>query len=151
MSIVDEMVFKRFTILYGDPKTSDVESFFAEYETALKGYSEHILTEAVNRVIKANEFRSWPMPGEICKAASEIGAAISRYARQTYVAPAEPALPLPDPESIDRVKALVAQFAAKRAPEETIGIWQPDVTRPAMEEMQINSPNRFHRKGEIRS
>lgn len=148
MSIVDDLVLKRLTRLYGDPKTSDIEGFLAEYETALKGYGEPVLRQAVDRVVQANEYRSWPMPGEICKACHDVGLEAVKYEKRTYRAP-EPEYPAPDPESAARVKALAQKFAAEHNLHEASQIkrWRPDVSRDAMEALQASSKNPIHRKG----
>lgn len=148
MSLVSDVVLKRFTVLYGEPKTSDFEAFIAEYETALKGYHEPILRQAVDRVVQANEYRSWPMPGEICKACHDIGLGRLKAERRTVRAP-EPDYPAPSPDSAARVRALAQKFAAEHSLAEASQIkrWRPDVSRDAMEDLQRNSKNAVHRKG----
>lgn len=69
MSDVQDLVLARFLTLYGEPKTDNLEAFIAEYERALKGTARDILHLAADRVIKLQEFRSWPTPGECVKAA----------------------------------------------------------------------------------
>lgn len=68
MSDVQDLMLSRFLTLYGEPKTDSLDAFFDEYERALKGTARDILELAADRVIKAQEFRSWPTPGECVKA-----------------------------------------------------------------------------------
>lgn len=68
MSAIQELVLARFLTLYGEPKTDNLESFIAEYEAALAGMGREVLISGANRVIRAQEFRSWPTPGECVKA-----------------------------------------------------------------------------------
>lgn len=68
MTDVQDLVLARFLTLYGEPKTDNLEAFVSEYEHALAGMSREVLQGGANRVIKAQEFRSWPTPGECVKA-----------------------------------------------------------------------------------
>lgn len=148
MSFVGDHVIKRFWTLYGEPKTQDPDGFLAEYETALRGFTEPILRQAVDRVVKANEYRSWPMPGEVCKACADIGVEVGAKAKREYREPQIPMPPAPSPEAVARVKALAAEFARKHRMNELSDRKPlPDVSREAMDALQSASLNRFHRGG----
>lgn len=110
MSLVTDLVLARFITLYGDPKTDSIENYVAEYEKALGSYSGKVLTMAADLVIKKQEFRSWPTPGECVTAAI--------YAQMIVVdpkpAPSQSELdkqaqswPAPTDESKARVRSLV--------------------------------------------
>lgn len=71
---VAEIMLRRFGVLYGEPKTSDVEAFIAEYERALAGTSREFLEAATDRIVRSQDRRAWPTPGECVKAVSFVAA-----------------------------------------------------------------------------
>lgn len=73
---------EKFLLLYGEPKTTDVGAFFAEYQRALKGYTAQALEAGANKLIDAHTFKSWPTIAECRKA---IESAMPR-AQQYHVA-----------------------------------------------------------------
>lgn len=66
-------VVARFVTVYGEPKSDNAEALYSEYIRALKGFSQEILEAAVDEVIKGHTFPTWPVPGEVYKAASAEG------------------------------------------------------------------------------
>ena len=113
MSDIQDIVLSRFLTLYGEPKTDNLEAFIAEYENALRGMAKDVLKLGADRVIKAQEFRSWPTPGECVKAcnaeAERLAIERERFAPKNLDrAP----WPTPSEESKKRVREMVE--AAKR-------------------------------------
>ena len=110
MSDVQELMLSRFLTLYGEPKTDNLEAFFDEYERALKGTAREILQLAADRVIRAQEFRSWPTPGECvkaCQAEAERKAIERERFKPADLERADRSWPAPSEESKARVRALV--------------------------------------------
>lgn len=114
MSDVQDLMLARFLTLYGEPKTDNIEAFFDEYERALRGMAREIISAAADRVIKVQDGRWWPTPGECVKAcnveAERIAIDRERFEpknmdRASWDAPTE--------ESKARCRALVADL--KRA------------------------------------
>jgi len=115
MSTVQELILARFLTLYGEPKTDNIEAFFDEYERALRGIAKDVLSLGADRVIRAQEFRSWPTPGECVKAchveAERMAIERERFAPKNLEA-ADRSWPAPSEDSKRRVRELVE--AAKR-------------------------------------
>lgn len=116
MTDVQDLVLARFLTLYGEPKTDNLEAFIAEYESALAGMSREVLTGGANRVIRAQEFRSWPTPGECVKACHQEAEHLA--VQQQRFAPAniektDKAWTPPTEEQKARARQLVAE--AKKA------------------------------------
>jgi hypothetical protein len=113
MSAVQDLMLGRFLTLYGEPKTDNLEAFFDEYERALKGTAREILQLAADRVIKAQEFRSWPTPGECLKAvqaeAERKAIELERFKPANLDREAN-CWPAPTEESKARVRELVANM-----------------------------------------
>lgn len=113
MSDVQDLMFTRFLTLYGEPKTDNLEAFFEEYERVLKGTAKDILQLAADRVIKEQQFRSWPTPGECVKA---VNAEAERKAieRERFspkqLDEQERHWPKPTAESKARVRAILEEF-----------------------------------------
>lgn len=70
MGDVDAML-QRFALLYGAPKTDDQAAYFAEYRRALSTYSDAILQQAADAVIRGRRARAWPTIGDCVKACDE--------------------------------------------------------------------------------
>jgi hypothetical protein len=113
MSDVQDLMLARFLTLYGEPKTDNLEAFFDEYERALKGTAREILQLAADRVIKDQEFRSWPTPGE-CVKAVHVEAERKAIERERFAKPdldkADRTWPAPTEESKARVRELIANM-----------------------------------------
>jgi SLT domain-containing protein len=116
MTDVSELMLKRFAVLYGEPKTNDLSAFVAEYEHALAGMSREVLTGGANRVIKAQEYRTWPTPGECVKAchaeAEHLAVQRERFAPKNIERTDKTWTP-PTEEQKERARELVAR--AKQA------------------------------------
>lgn len=113
MSDVQDLMFARFLTLYGEPKTDNLEAFFEEYERVLKGTAKDILQLAADRVIKEQQFRTWPTPGECVKAvqAEAERKAIERERHTPVNLDKEAAnWPAPTDESKARCRQLVAEL-----------------------------------------
>ena len=113
MSDIQDLMLARFLTLYGEPKTDNLEAYFDEYERALKGTAKEILSAAADRVIKAQEFRSWPTPGEClkaCHAEAERKAIERERFEPKSIERADRKWPAPTEESKARVRALVENF-----------------------------------------
>lgn len=144
MSAADELI-DRLNSTFGEPKTPDPERFLIEFAKAMKGWDPLVLERAGDEVIK--ECVYWPKPAEVIERARRIAGEMYR------ARPAEherDTLPEPTPEQKARVQVLVdsakrvltANAAAKADPAPL-----PDVSRPAFEKMQRESPNTgLHRK-----
>lgn len=128
MSDVVGLMLRRFTVLYGEPKTPNREAYIAEYVAALKGYSEAALTEAATAVIQARTIPVWPSVGECVKAARAAADSIeSRKPRRRD--DADVYVPLPADERA-RVSAKLAPMIAKLRGMSGAGMPEPPVVRP---------------------
>ena len=115
MSDVQELMLSRFLTLYGEPKTDSLDGFFDEYERALRGFHREILQAAADMVIRAQEYRSWPTPGECVKAchvAAEKAATAKRYQSPADLNRQERNWPAPTPESKRRVREMIDKLKA---------------------------------------
>lgn len=112
--MVDEVVIRRFRVLYGAPDTVDPKAFADEYRRAFEAADQSVLAEAVNRAIDAHPFSSkiWPSIGELRRLVDVV--ALERMnAKRRYDPPAEAGHRVPTLEERARVGALVAGLAAK--------------------------------------
>jgi hypothetical protein len=78
MSSVTDRMLSRFAVVYGEPRTGDLEAFFAEYEKAMRGTRIDILEAATDEILKSHEKRSWPTIGECRKAIEAVAGEIER-------------------------------------------------------------------------
>jgi hypothetical protein len=110
VSDVSEIMLHRFGVLYGEPKTSDMDAFIGEYEKLLKGTEKELLVAATDRVIKGQVRRYWPTPGECHKAVNE--AAELRHSALNAATPPkrEPERPPLTPEERERSRELMRKF-----------------------------------------
>lgn len=69
MKHVLQAVVSRFVTLYGEPRTDNAEALYSEYVRALKDFDQEALEAAVDEVVKAHTFPTWPTPGEVYKQA----------------------------------------------------------------------------------
>lgn len=67
----------RLHAVFGEPKTTDVDTFLAEYERALTGIEARVLTTAVDRLMKHAKF--WPRPSEILEETSRVAAVLYQH------------------------------------------------------------------------
>jgi hypothetical protein len=112
MSDIHDLVLARFLTLYGEPKTDNLEAFIGEYEAALAGMSREVLQGGANRVIRAQEYRSWPTPGECVKACALEAEKLtprSAFASANFDS-LDHKWPAPTEESKERVRQLVADL-----------------------------------------
>lgn len=145
---VNDMI-QRFMAQWGEPKTPHIEIFLGEYERALRGTDPDMLIAATDACIDTETY--WPRVA-IVRRHIDIACA-RREAAERYKAPEHqpiPDGPPPSPEMRARVAALLAKGkAALQAMDDPVeakpNYWR-DVTKPAFEEMQRNSPNaKLHR------
>ena len=141
---VNDMI-NRFATMWGEPKTDNVDRYLHEYHRALSGTDPDLLEAATAACIDSETY--WPRVA-IVKQQVEIASA--RRFRHT---PPEhqPIGPPPSPEMKARVAALFAKgkaaLQAMAEPVEAKPNYWRDVTRPAFEAMQRNSPNgNLHRR-----
>lgn len=129
-------ILKRLVGVYGEPKTPDVETFFAEFAKALEGYSRDALNLACSRVIRTSTF--WPKPAEILE---HVRAKVSHHPE--FIDPPAPEnIQPPTPESRARVAALMSDLR-KTLTEKVVDAENPhwkDVSRPAFEKRQAECP-----------
>lgn len=65
--IVFTRVIKRLMNVFGAPNVPDPDALYNEFGKALKGFSESILDEAIDRVMREHVYASWPSLGECVK------------------------------------------------------------------------------------
>lgn len=71
MSVVFDVVIRRFVTVFGEPKTDRPDAMIAEYEKALDGNTSEVLNRAVDNLFKRTKFRVWPTIGECIVAVKE--------------------------------------------------------------------------------
>lgn len=146
---VDEFI-RRLMVLYGTPDSPDDAAFLEEYREMLNGTGEHLLKPAGDIIRDTHSRRGWPTPAEVKTVVSKAAALAAPRKYETKRddesdAPSNGRRRMPDEER----EALMRAFRASMAEFELKNIVKrerPDVTRPAFEAMQRNSPNGFHRK-----
>ncbi len=140
MADVQILVLDRFQKLYGDPKRSDMEAFFEEYEIALMGWNEDVLRRAVDIVVREHEYPSWPMPGAVHKACERV--APTRQVTPNYPDPERVHLTDQQHAAMDEAYAKTRAVLQKTADGLELGKRPlPDTSRPAFEKMQRESKN----------
>ena len=65
----------RMMLVYGAPDSDDPAAFMGEYARLLKGYSDDVLSEALDRLLKTRKFKTWPTIAECVGAAEDATAA----------------------------------------------------------------------------
>lgn len=101
---VYEHFIDRLQLLYGEPKTNDVERFYAEYASALSRFEPRHLSAGASKIIGSHKFRSWPTVAE-CIDAVEVFAPSKR----PDVLPT-PAVEIQTQQQKSNVQKLVTEF-----------------------------------------
>lgn len=65
----------RMMLVYGEPDSDDPKAFMGEYARMLKGYSESVLNDALDRLLRTRKFKTWPTIAECVGAAEDVTAA----------------------------------------------------------------------------
>ena len=135
MNHVLTTVIRRFVLVYGEPKTNDIEGFYAEYQRALKGFSEAVLQAGVDDVIRDHTFPTWPTVGEVYKAVSEQGRRLHRPTPE----PPEPDWQRTPPTDADRARnhelmERLRRATAQKELDAHEGV--RNTSRPVMEDLQ---------------
>jgi len=108
---------ERLAIIFGEPKTTDIKLFYAEYADALKGCSEAALKAGVEQLRRTHRYPGWPT---VAKCLEAIEDAMPRPVFQSpnFVDPPPPT----EKGARARVAAIAAEFSrnAHRVP--VIGI-----------------------------
>jgi hypothetical protein len=111
MSDVTDLMLRRFGVLYGEPKTPDIEAFVGEYERSMRGFRKDVISRAADKLIDAHDRRSWPTPGECHKACDAAAEEIETRRRPATSFEPEPRVgEPPSEESKARCRALVAEL-----------------------------------------
>lgn len=170
MNDVAEIMLARFMTLYGEPKTNDIDAYMAEYVRALRGMSRQVLQGGTDRLVKSHKHRNWPTIGEAYDACQRAADELSQKqtARERNV-PYVPSRRAPysaemeaswerariwRQEMVDQYGSVDAALraharinnqggmASKKSTFKPIDTALGDVSRPAFEAMQKNSPNK---------
>lgn len=106
--VVFTKVIKRLLNVFGPPSVPDPDALYEEFGKALKGFSEPILDEAIDRVMREHIYASWPSLGECVKHCRNVA-----YERSPRIAPEHQKLePDLDKAPVDEAtaKQLMASF-----------------------------------------
>lgn len=136
-------VMVRLEVVYGPPKTSNPEIFFAEYNKHLSGYSPAALEKAIDKITADNKYRSWPTIGNIREALGEV-LRWEKYAKPPEKTDAVPPdWHEPTPEEKARVAALVDRLkgavAMDRLEERVVAAEK--ISRKDFEDMSARTAN----------
>lgn len=82
MSKVAQIMLSRFTTLYGEPRSPDVEGFMREYDDALRNMSDPVLRAATDLLVRRQKHRTWPTIGECYAACNEAAEAMKIKSEQ---------------------------------------------------------------------
>lgn len=143
-----EQLIQRFVAVWGEPKTDYADTFIAEYQRILDGQRADVLVLTGDLCIDQESY--WPRPADVRRHLSTAVSRLVKYIPPEH-RPIEDAPPI-DPEMRDRVGAVMNDLVKKMRvaqdpPEDRPNYWR-DVTKPAFEDMQRNSPNaKLHRRG----
>lgn len=113
ISPVDQHVIQRFLVLYGEPKTIDLEALSSEYRDALDGTDATLLVDAVKLLRDQHKFPTWPTVGECKDAIREIAERRSLAKQRQVQANDEAPRQEPTAESRARVDAMMKAAIAK--------------------------------------
>lgn len=141
----EAMLIRRLVAVFGEPKTDDPELYLAEFERALTGWSAEILQLAGDKVINESVF--WPKPAEVIGVARVVAGDLARKNSKPEH------LPIYKNQASEEEKARVKELVRLAL----VGIRRHDSDEPVIrdetapnrdefEAMQLNSPNRFHRR-----
>lgn len=138
MSSVDELVIQRFWNVYGEPFTPDPEALMAEYERSLSGYSDDVLSKAVDRAIDEFDRPSgWPRPGVVngfCKVLLPARPVTTQGWDDGRFVPKDAASRARVRAMAEECKAAMAAASLKTMPKPSSQDYQHmDVSRPVME------------------
>jgi hypothetical protein len=92
----------RLLTLYGEPKTDNLELFFAEYVKALGGATADALGRGCDRLVKSHVYKGWPTVAQCIRA-------IEDAAPRSRPAPEPPRGREPTEAERQRVAALTAE------------------------------------------
>lgn len=147
MTAIDDML-RRFSVMYGEPKTPDYVAFIEEYRNALAGYSEDAIKRAADMLIREQDVPFWPTPGKCRAKAVEAAAKIAVERRVASDIPADepPAprtvkareTPIDIQAGILKLKHKTSQQAAEF---QKLGSVMPNVNRTYFEARQQDSSN----------
>ena len=129
MSAFITHIVDRFTMLYGEPQTTDLAKFVADYERELAGIDQGILREASDILVRKHVYRIWPTIAECLSAVRDASYWRERANEIKASAKPEPERKEPPKASIARVDQMIAEFKAHVARQEA-GIDRPDVMPP---------------------
>lgn len=138
-----EQLIQRFIAVWGEPKTDYADTFIAEYQRILAGQPANVLTLTGDLCVDQETY--WPRPADVLRHLWKARERLIKYTPPEHQ-PIEDGPPV-DPEMRARVGELMKELAKKLSVaqeplEEKKNYWR-DVTRPAFEDMQRNSPNQF--------
>lgn len=148
MTAIDDML-RRFSVMYGEPKTPDYVAFIEEYRNALAGYSEDAIKRAADMLIREQDVPFWPTPGKCRAKAVEAAAKIAVERRVANGGPVEEPRPAPRTakarETPIDIEAGIIKLRHKTAVEaaefQKLGNVMPNVNRTYFEARQQESPN----------
>lgn len=143
MSDPVDKLLRRFAVLYGPPDSPDDDEFLQEYRAGLKGASD-VMLQAIGDLLRDEHLaKRWPTPGEVRVAWTKAAAKLSPPRRAPEHKPFEQRLlPPPEPHTWARIQEMLKDFMAQQvAASEAEAVQLPDVSRPAFEKMQRESPN----------
>jgi hypothetical protein len=106
MSNVLSIMIARFMTLYGEPKTDDLNSFMAEYDTAMSGMSPDVLKAATDMLVRRTMWRTWPTVGSCVATCTEAANRINplRAPETSYAKSGANRAP-PDAHELERTRA----------------------------------------------
>ena len=140
-----EIAIARLTAVFGEPKTTDPETYVDDFRKALAGVEGRLVEKAVDRWMK-RETPYWPRPGEL-RAEVEHAASEIYGNRPAEHKPIEARSVSPEQKA--RIAALVREAVeaisttAPAMPQAKKPQWERG-QRHAFEDMQRTSPNRMH-------
>ena len=113
MSVGTTTTIARLMAVYGEPRTTNVDLFLAEYHRVLAGYDAAVLAKAVAAWIDSDT-PYWPRPGELRTMASRVAVEIDRKRRPAEQQPIVERPPM-TPEQRARHEALMAEVRTAMA------------------------------------
>lgn len=161
MSLAIDLMLERFHTLYGPPQTDNPEAFVEEYRNALANYHDDIVKAATDKIILEQDKPWWPTPGRCRQVAREVAPKVNEKWQQLRIAAYQREAqrqiehkraldddkPEPEPARVPvdiEVGMIVQRKIAADYAESIEAVERkplPDVSRPAFEKMQRESPN----------